>query len=145
MNYDSPYFSVQSSTTRGIRLYSIIIENSQYERCESRPLSERVDEIRWRMFSHILRSDDNYTPANVSLVFFKYFIFTYYIYRILSNYQYIYMLQQSTFFSNVLNIKLDFENCIKYLSGERSHHKKPIISNHNCGLEMLQIAAQSRA
>ena len=39
-----------------------------YERCQTRPLSERVDEMRWRMFGHILRSDDN-TPANVSLVF----------------------------------------------------------------------------
>ena len=30
--------------------------------------SERVEEIRLRMFGHILRSDDN-TPAYISLVF----------------------------------------------------------------------------
>ena len=39
-----------------------------YERCQTRPLTERVDEMRWIMFGHILHSDDN-TPANVSLVF----------------------------------------------------------------------------
>jgi len=47
---------------------SVISNKTLYERCQTRPLSERVDEMRWRMFGHILRSDDN-TPANISLVF----------------------------------------------------------------------------
>ena len=47
---------------------SVMSNKTLYERCQTRPLSERVDEMRWRMFGHILRSDDN-TPANVSLVF----------------------------------------------------------------------------
>ena len=47
---------------------SVMRNETLYKRCNTVPLSERVDEMRWRMFGRILRSDDN-TPAYVSLVF----------------------------------------------------------------------------
>ena len=45
----------------------IISNINLYRRCRTKKLSERVDEMRWKMFGHILRSNDN-TPANVSLI-----------------------------------------------------------------------------
>ena len=47
---------------------SVIANATLYERCQTRPLSERIADMRRKMFGHILRSDDN-TPANVSLSF----------------------------------------------------------------------------
>ena len=46
----------------------MIANATLYERCQTRPLSERIADMRWKMFGHILRSDNN-TPANVSLSF----------------------------------------------------------------------------
>ena len=39
-----------------------------YKRCSVTPLSERVEEMRWKMMGHVLRSEDN-TPAMLSLKF----------------------------------------------------------------------------
>ena len=43
-----------------------ISKKALYKRCAE--LSERVDEMRWKMMGHVLRSDDN-TPAMLSLKF----------------------------------------------------------------------------
>ena len=49
--------------------YPIIISNKAlYERCEVRPLSERVTYARWKMLGHILRSDCS-SPAQRAFQF----------------------------------------------------------------------------
>ena len=49
--------------------YPHIISNKNlYYRCNTTPLSERVNLSRWRMLGHVLRSPEN-TPANTSLSF----------------------------------------------------------------------------
>ena len=45
-----------------------ISDNALYKKCNSRPLSERVEYSRWKMFGHILRSASN-SPALCSLFF----------------------------------------------------------------------------
>ena len=45
-----------------------ISNKTLYKRCSVKPLSERVEEMRWKMMGHVLRSDDN-TPAMLSLKF----------------------------------------------------------------------------
>ena len=53
----------------GIKWPTGVISNANlYERCGSRPLSERVAQSRWKLFGHILRSPEN-TPAQVALLF----------------------------------------------------------------------------
>ena len=47
---------------------SCISKKTLYKRCAVKPLSERVEEMRWKMMGHVLRSDDN-TPAMLSLKF----------------------------------------------------------------------------
>ena len=37
----------------------VISNKSLYERCNSRPLSERVHKSRWKMLGHVLRSQEN--------------------------------------------------------------------------------------
>ena len=46
----------------------VISNRALYKRCNVSPLSKRVENLRWRMFGHVLRSDDT-TPANLSLRF----------------------------------------------------------------------------
>ena len=48
--------------------YGCISKKALYKRCGVKPLSDRVEEIRWKMMGHVLRSDDN-TPAMLSLKF----------------------------------------------------------------------------
>jgi hypothetical protein len=45
-----------------------ISNKALYKRCSVTSLSERVEEMRWKMMGHVLRSDDN-TPAMLSLKF----------------------------------------------------------------------------
>ena len=47
---------------------AVISNEALYKRCELTPLSSRVESARWRMFGHILRSDEN-TPAQLALHF----------------------------------------------------------------------------
>lgn len=46
----------------------IISNKNLYKRCETTPLSERVELSRWRMLGHILRSPEN-SPASLALSF----------------------------------------------------------------------------
>ena len=46
----------------------IISNKALYERCQAVPLSTRIDRLRWRMFGHVLRSNDT-TPAMLALKF----------------------------------------------------------------------------
>ena len=49
--------------------YPICISNTTlYQRCNTRPLSERVTVARWKMFGHILRSQSN-APAMMAIKF----------------------------------------------------------------------------
>ena len=45
-----------------------ISNKSLYERCNSRPLSERVHESRWKMLGHVLRSQEN-SPSMLAFNF----------------------------------------------------------------------------
>ena len=56
-------------TIIGIKWPNGVISNiNLYQRCNTRPLSERVAQSRWNLFGHILRSPEN-TPAQVALLF----------------------------------------------------------------------------
>ena len=46
----------------------VISNRTLYGRCNLEPLSNRIDSMRWKMFGHILRSNDT-TPAILSLKF----------------------------------------------------------------------------
>ena len=49
--------------------YPTTISNDKlYEKCASQPLSNRVTKSRWKMFGHILRSQEN-SPASLALSF----------------------------------------------------------------------------
>ena len=45
-----------------------ISNDALYERCKSRPLTERIEKSRWTMLGHILRSNND-TPAYQSFLF----------------------------------------------------------------------------
>ncbi len=46
----------------GIHWPNVINNEALYERCQMRPLTERVNKARWKMLGHVLRSG-NCTPA----------------------------------------------------------------------------------
>ena len=45
-----------------------ISNTALYKRCKTTPLSKRVEESRWKMLGHVLRSDD-LNPAQLALQF----------------------------------------------------------------------------
>ena len=51
-----------------VRWPSIMSNKTLYERCNTRPLSERVALARWKMLGHVLRSPEN-SPAQSALCF----------------------------------------------------------------------------
>ena len=51
-----------------VRWPSIMSNKTLYERCNTRPLSERVALVRWKMLGHVLRSPEN-SPAQSALWF----------------------------------------------------------------------------
>ena len=51
-----------------VRWPSIMSNKTLYERCKTRPLSERVALARWKMLGHVLRSPEN-SPAQSALCF----------------------------------------------------------------------------
>ena len=51
-----------------VRWPSVMSNKTLYERCNTRPLSERVALARWKMLGHVLRSPEN-SPAQSALCF----------------------------------------------------------------------------